>query len=623
MKRKRPKRSPSSSPTRYRKPETRSKDTSTPTNNSEPDFIFKCEIRYIDKRIADKSHFLYGWASHMKRFDPLEWQSYALYIVRYFHYGADPKYTRLYVCPRPLRQLLKDVIGDYFDNPIKVDDVHIIKPYHCLFHYRKELEKIGRERFKKNEVNNKYLSLLLEFIQDTFKHDIKAYQECINSKARSIAYSSLWTLFPPGTIVYRNSLDQDRAYSVVGFRLNTYPTCMVVSFVDSDGEVFHERREEYTFTPYTGTRDACDIQQFGCIPLDMHMKAEKLRKNLLNRGRKFERYLGHYLRDHHENDRIPPLDPDGSQSGDEKAHSKAASKPSILRVLERLSGDDLLRANPIVYGFSLTTREFVGFFVDRIRRLRWDEKCFDNFPLRSDLKSLVKTFASKHVKKGKGIDSSVRCKREATVFLLHGPHGAGKRTMAKCVAEHFKRPLYTVSSYELGLSVQTFYNNLIAAMDLASEWQAMLLIDEADVYVNGPSSNDGIHNAFVGALLRALDNYSGVLFLTTHHDAAINDAIRSRIRLSIPYKSLSFGSRLLVWRNLLNRMLGGVDIEERHLKKLAERQFDGRQIENIITVAKYVSIIQSVCVDFTMLETAAKKQNLLNRYIAGFVEIDY
>ncbi|KAI0539617.1 hypothetical protein GGR58DRAFT_500061 [Xylaria digitata] len=386
--------------------------------------IFKCEITF------------------------LEWRSYAFCVVRYFNPNNDLTDTRLYIHPEPLRKLLDYVIRDCFENPIHPDDVQIIAPYHCLFHYRNDLELIGREWFKESEESkqdNAYLSLLLEFIQHTFKHEIEAYQACVNGGTGAIAYSSLRTLFPPGTIVYNGSSTQNRAYRVVGFRRNTYPACMVVSFIAFDGKRFCECRDEFYFAPYLGDRD---VQQLECIPLDMHVKAVEIHRYLLERGRKYESCLGCHLNDY-----------DG---------------------VAQLGSDAYFET---IY----------------IRGHIWDEGCFNNLPLKSNLKSVVKTLASVHVKKHEEVNGDMGCKREATVFLLQGPPGVGKVMTAKCVAEHLQRPLYAVSPYELGVSVRSFYDNLTVAMDLTLGWGAILLINEADAYLEDRPSNDRTHNAFVGA----------------------------------------------------------------------------------------------------------------------------
>jgi hypothetical protein len=67
------------------------------------------------------------------------------------------------------------------------------------------------------------------------------------------------------------------------------------------------------------------------------------------------------------------------------------------------------------------------------------------------------------------------------------------------VADITKRPLYTISSGELGISPTMVEENLQAALDLATAWNAIVLIDEADVFLEQRSSNDLERNSLVSS----------------------------------------------------------------------------------------------------------------------------
>jgi hypothetical protein len=54
---------------------------------------------------------------------------------------------------------------------------------------------------------------------------------------------------------------------------------------------------------------------------------------------------------------------------------------------------------------------------------------------------------------------------------------------AESVAEFTKRPLYAVSSGELGTYSSELEKNLARILDVATVWKAVLLLDEADVFL--------------------------------------------------------------------------------------------------------------------------------------------
>lgn len=74
-------------------------------------------------------------------------------------------------------------------------------------------------------------------------------------------------------------------------------------------------------------------------------------------------------------------------------------------------------------------------------------------------------------------------KGSSLIFLLHGRPGVGKTYTAECIAEHTKRPLMTLTCADIGTYSETVDKNLKRHFERAQEWGAILLIDEADVFM--------------------------------------------------------------------------------------------------------------------------------------------
>lgn len=103
----------------------------------------------------------------------------------------------------------------------------------------------------------------------------------------------------------------------------------------------------------------------------------------------------------------------------------------------------------------------------------------------------------------------------------------------------------------------------------ALEWDAILLLDEADVVLETRSFEDVRRNGIVSGtlssmfqritlmelavFLRQLEYYKGVLFLTTNRISTMDAAFQSRIQVAIEYKELKPKARAMVWRGLLKR----------------------------------------------------------------------
>ena len=91
----------------------------------------------------------------------------------------------------------------------------------------------------------------------------------------------------------------------------------------------------------------------------------------------------------------------------------------------------------------------------------------------------------------------------------------------------------------------------------------------------------------VPALLRILEYYEGILFLTTNREQVIDHAFRSRIHLFIAYPPLSADARRELWSNSIVRANRGQTpdwLSTRFLDHLAEQDVNGREIKNVVRV---------------------------------------
>ena len=88
------------------------------------------------------------------------------------------------------------------------------------------------------------------------------------------------------------------------------------------------------------------------------------------------------------------------------------------------------------------------------------------------------------------------------IILLDGPPGVGKTLTAESVAETMKAPLYTMSAGELGTHSDRVERKLSDVLEMATMWNAILLIDEADVFMEQRSPQDLERNELVSIFLR-------------------------------------------------------------------------------------------------------------------------
>jgi hypothetical protein len=91
----------------------------------------------------------------------------------------------------------------------------------------------------------------------------------------------------------------------------------------------------------------------------------------------------------------------------------------------------------------------------------------------------------------------VRGKGQGLIILLHGPPGSGKTSTAETIAAYTRRPLYSITCGDLGLTPDVVETRLLEHTKLADKWGCVLLLDEADVFLMQRGWRDLGRNALV------------------------------------------------------------------------------------------------------------------------------
>ncbi|CAE6492371.1 unnamed protein product, partial [Rhizoctonia solani] len=125
--------------------------------------------------------------------------------------------------------------------------------------------------------------------------------------------------------------------------------------------------------------------------------------------------------------------------------------------------------------------------------------------LRDDYKNMIRSLVDAHAGRGESalLTDVVTGKGGGLVIVLHGKPGIGKTLTAEAVSEHLERPLYIVSSGELGVDASHLESSLKDTLEVATIWKA------ADVFLEARSSHELHRNALVSVFLRVLEYHSG------------------------------------------------------------------------------------------------------------------
>ncbi|KAI8223531.1 ATP-dependent zinc metalloprotease FtsH [Colletotrichum sp. SAR 10_86] len=359
---------------------------------------------------------------------------------------------------------------------------------------------------------------------------------------------------------------------------------------------------------FSGTRKIVDLRIF---PLKYHADPEAVRAEALRYGRRFvalnePRVMetsGPAMFEKRDSRREAyafkfasqgrtMIDPAGFRS----FNPNLEFMPEVHRGLSReeLTDEQLMTCSPVAFGFCFGNKKWGGFATSRLSDINWDDQAFKDLVLDTPTKTLVRSMVKQHSSQDDGFDDIISGKGKGIVCLFSGPPGSGKTLTAEAVAEITKRPLYSVSAGDLGIDPITVDKRLSEILEQSHKWNAVLLIDEADVFLQQREAYDIQRNALVSIFLRQLEYYQGILILTTNRITDFDSAFESRVHISHEYPELDEAARKQIWSMFLRRLKdmykgATVGVTEEDISWLSKLEVNGRKIKNILNSARIVA----------------------------------
>ncbi|KAK7436711.1 hypothetical protein VKT23_018965 [Stygiomarasmius scandens] len=249
-----------------------------------------------------------------------------------------------------------------------------------------------------------------------------------------------------------------------------------------------------------------------------------------------------------------------------------------------LNDEEFLLLPTRLYGFCLTRQEWLEFRSTDVQDVQWNPGAFDNLQLFPESKAFVRALVETHIEKPNDMDF-VRGKGAGLIFNLHGPPCVGKTLTAEATSEVTGSPLWKLKVGDLGTTAAAIDSVFSDIAQLASRWKAVVLIDEADVFLEKRDNYDIYRNAIVAVFLRQLEYYPGILFLTSNRANLFDPAIQARIHVSLYYRHLDAAAKEHIWFAFLRK----ADIDEamspQDLHLLVNADINGRQIRNIVKIS--------------------------------------
>lgn len=273
-----------------------------------------------------------------------------------------------------------------------------------------------------------------------------------------------------------------------------------------------------------------------------------------------------------------------------------------------------------IKGYNLRRKKWYDLMADRVADVKWNKEAFQKVVIDRKAKDLIRALVSNQLAAEVSTDL-IAGKGNGLILLLHGSPGTGKTLTAESVAEIAEKPLYRVTCGDVGTQAEAVEKYLESVFHLGKLWNCVVLLDEADVFLEQRSLEDLQRNALVSVFLRVLEYYEGILVLTSNRVGIFDEAFKSRIQLALHYPNLGPYQRLRIWENFIDRLESfhdnSMDIADLrdHLDDLKEEKMNGRQIRNAITTARQYAEWKKTTLTYEHLRDVIDVSGRFDKYL--------
>ncbi|KAF2967536.1 hypothetical protein GQX73_g6025 [Xylaria multiplex] len=535
-----------------------------------------------------------------------------------------------------------DAFCDYFkfdmDGVASTKASILSSPYLPIFHTKGN--NLNSFLGTLENTQRQHLQLLLDYILTEYRLEHELVNEM--TKKGKITYKCIKYLFKPGGVVVQGNHQNSRGYLCTAWpREGQLENGLNLEVQHWEFDGAFSRKETKLVLPI----DIEDLLEKEIDDLDIRpveFVNESTKERLRRRGGWFWKCrIRHIVSYHEENER----------GVEDSGHARYIIDMKMYRELHKRGedstqnkgtddlGPEALKQNDppndkFVYlmpltikGYNLKRKKWLELEVDKIGPVVWNKQAFKNLVMKERTKSLIQALISNQIEAENSTDL-IPGKGNGLIMLLHGGPGTGKTLTAESVAEIAEKPLYPVTCGDIGIEPEDVENYLESVLHIGKTWGCVVLLDEAEVFLEQRGLEDLRRNALVSVFLRVLEYYDGILILTSNRVGTFDEAFKSRIQLALHYENLTEYQRTQIWNNFISRLKEineeGIHFDDLkdNIENLAKHELNGREIRNTITTARQYARWQrqqphgqSVRLNYKMMSEVIETAGEFNRYI--------
>jgi hypothetical protein len=366
-----------------------------------------------------------------------------------------------------------------------------------------------------------HVDLFYKIMNEELKEVIDRMKDLVANGV--ITFDLVWTIMEPEDVVLSSRGGSLRAYQFNSLSRTRCGWAAAASYVEFDGTLFGFKGDGFAINTFTGT---VPITSLPLYPLKHHKDKDAIRSMLVARGKLWEEHKGYHYKSYEGAAISRTWDDRNDEEKETKYfvksrviidaegynifHPNTSVNTSVDIGKELESDQQRLFATPWLHGYALKDKEWLMFHLEMTQEIEWDDDAFKSLVLpreQENLKDVILAVAKAQSKKLDAFDDVVQGKGRGIIMQLAGPPGVGKTLTAESVAEVMKVPLYVMSAGDLGMNADSVESSLKDILRMVPKWGAVLLLDEADVFMEARDATDLARNELVSIFLRMLEYY--------------------------------------------------------------------------------------------------------------------
>jgi NACalpha-BTF3-like transcription factor len=565
------------------------------------------------------------------------------------------KGTRMVVHSPWLLSVIREVVKVYPSQNLTGDTVTIHEPYHVLAHHITELRDFqnrlalekGTTEDEIDEAATKWehLKVLLDYLEPHIERTVLPAHRRLKKETPTTTFGDIWYLLRPGALSYAkyddtwlgcvvetatcdegsNADGTDKKWTIRAWMLDNSWNTARICRATFDIEIEHFEGEKVVTDLPIFPREYFDKTDNGVRKAEFESRGKRC-ADIVWEGHSYQFYDGRAMTDKKPHLKGPIIAETQEPWWASRDETKWSSMSWAWRDLEQAvvynschlqknsesleikklefnadsdSKDDMTTVHhfllcPVLIGFSLATKAWVPVNIEFMKPVEKPAFTPDANIAEENL-NIIKALSYRQTKSKLSWSADfIKNKGDGVVCLLHGPPGVGKTYTVETTAIHTRRPLVALTIGDLGSNESSIEEQLSRWFGLATRWRAVLLIDEADIFLEKRRTSDLARNGVVTAFLRKMEYFGGLLFLTTNRIDTMDEAFMSRVHVVMGFEKLSDDTRVAIWRSFFKKLRDEMeqikvsDEAEKYVlnnPEIVTMDWNGREIRNAFQTA--------------------------------------